>query len=290
MVFDIAIYTIFFDLWGCPTGYSCSSKYQRFACAMQFVHSLVALFLTYQMIYLVAYLYGIFGLLGAINDASQCLCLLFTYWTILIESFANRKAKRLFWKYYFQLNNGRRVNGKLLNPFEPFILSIYYILIMAVEINLLGVPLYILSLYCILYSIVQIRVLYHVFCLRLIAAELNFIAAELNFIEDELKKVLHSMSDIGDNIRQMLKEIRRKHQIIKRLVDQTNSNLSLSSAAAMLSQFYLIYANTNWLFIQDDIDLMWPGKFLLKRMQSTLSSNVIEHFQDILFGYNTRCV
>lgn len=244
---NIAIYTTYFDLCGFLTRYTCSSSYHRFACFAIILHMCMAAFLTFQLIYLTAFMYGLLGLLGAINDSSQCVCLLITYWTILIESFTNRKAQRFFWSGYVQLNDSSHIASNILNLFELFFLSIYYAAILLVEVCLLGIPLNVLMPYCILYAIVQTRVIYQLFCVRLITAELSF-------IDHKLGEIVRSLEKNGACIEQAMKETRRKHRIGHELVNQINGNFGFSTVATILSQFYLIYANTNWLYIQDDAD------------------------------------
>lgn len=264
MAANIAIFTTYFDLCGFLTGYTCSSNYHRFACFTLILHMGMATFLTFQLIRLTTFMYGYLGVLGAINDSSQCVCLLITYWTILIESFANRKAQRFFWSGYVQLNDSSHIASNILNHFELFSLSIYYSAILIVEVCLLGIPPDVLLPYCILYAIVQTRVFYQLFCVRLITAELGC-------IDHELGEMVQTLENDRARIELAMKETRRKHRIGHELVNQINDNFSFSTVATILSQFYLIYANTNWLYIQDDENF----DFLIAGMKNECAKQTI---------------
>lgn len=98
--------------------------------------------------------------------------------------------------------------------------------------------------FCIAYSVVQLRLFYYVFCMKLIRSELKY-------IDQRIELMFNSLDENRSNTEQAFSEIRRRHQSVHKLALQMNGNFNFSHVAATLSQFHLVYGNTNWLYIQD---------------------------------------
>lgn len=233
MGFTVSVYTAFFDSWGFNTGYARSTNCRHFAHFMQISHFALAIFLTFYMGYLITYLSATVTVLEAINEISQYLCLISTCWICLIESLVKRKAQKSFWKCYRRLNENRISSGLAICLLEYFVCSMC---ILVTHLNLMNIPSAVLLPYFILFYIVQVRVFYHVFFMKLISIELRNV--------DHQIEVLRRSSDSRPFC-----QIRRVHHVVHELVEHVNGNAAFSNLVNILCQFCLMYSSINWMYL-----------------------------------------
>lgn len=148
MSFELSVCTTFFDLCGLLTEYTCTTSYRRFAYSMLILHYALAFFFTFFMGCILTYLLRFVTMLDAINEMSQYLCLISTYWICLIESHVKRKTQRKFWEIFARLNKSGRTCASPIYLLEYFVSSIA---IMIAHMNQINIPPDILLPYFILY-------------------------------------------------------------------------------------------------------------------------------------------
>lgn len=252
MCFNIVFYMKFFDLWGFLTGYPHTPNYHRFACFILFLHYCLAIFLTLYMGYIVAYFFAYLSILDAFNEFSQYGCLLVTYWIIIIETYWKRSARRSFWTFYEQVNNSECIPGNFaLYKYELIEYFVVSFITEPFHWIIMRVPLDVVVPYFILYHIIQVRVFYHIFCLKLIACAMNNIDDKI----EEMKRFgesrfgnTTSQHSHGARRRQFC-QIQRMHLILCELVQQVNDNFRFSILATILCQCCILYSNLNWAYL-----------------------------------------
>lgn len=243
---NIAVLFTFFDLCGFLTVHTSTRKYHCFACFIMLAHFVLAFFLAIYIALVVVLLFSHLNALEAFNEFSQYGCFILTYWAVLIESFVKRRKQRSFWNIYDKLNHGEFIQGKSIYIFGLIEYSIITISTTIVHIFVTQIPMKVMVPFLVLYFHNQFRVFYHIFYLKLINGEFQFI----DHRAQEMNQLLKDLS--GDNAIEMkhkFKEIRCLHQKACELIETFNEVFSFSNVIAVLSQFYMIYSNTNWLYL-----------------------------------------
>lgn len=253
MCFKIVLHTIFFDLWGFLTEYPHTQCYHRFAYFVLLLNFCLAIFLLFYTGYFVTYLLVNFKILEAMNEFSQYWCLLLTYWIILIETFCKRGTQRSFWTHFKQLNDVERIKGNSLYLYELVECFILSLTTLVIHCHIWSIPLDILIPYFTMYYIVQVRVFYYVFSMKLIASIINNINMEIEEMERLWEERFeNSTGNILNGVKKRLWHIQRTHFTVHELVRHINNNFSCSSLAIILCQFYVLCSNLNWLCLHSD--------------------------------------
>lgn len=242
---------VLFNLCGFYTEFFKTAIHRKISNVAFVFHIVLALFLTVFSIQIQIWMDSHIKKLDMINGFCQYVCSLIAHWTIIAESYIQRKNQQEFWQLLQNIDchhaqhNQIKPNSyffKLLEYFSfYFVLTIYFF----DDIQNDGVfcAVNILLLLC------QNRLFYYLFYMELI----NF---ELKFIVNEIRRTFEGLEEEGfcknTNLKcfeQMrLKWLREYYQLIHALSGCVNSVFGWSNFATVVYTFVFLVTEINWTY------------------------------------------
>lgn len=166
---------------------------------------------------------------------------LFAYWIIIIESYAQRGKLRKFWILQQDLDG--RFDGKKSMKLSFFMFQFIEYLIATSILCFILCPFFLVKTYTKLIWIVQIlltrmcqnRAFYYTF-------HLNLLKYQLKNIENEIKTPVWRSNE------KFIMKFQQNYEIICQMVDCINSAFCWSHFATILSLFHVALADINWTY------------------------------------------
>lgn len=192
---------------------------------------------------------------SVVNTVLQNTGGMFVYWTIMIESYFQRKTQKRFWLQYeksitFRIHcKSSWLHNYLIKIIEHFIVVIP-ILVYCMHYFMYFVGNYFFFRLAYFFSIAinQYRVFYYMFYLEIVKYELKNIKSKLQQLEVSSKNVGHDFSN-ENTIDNDLKSINQYYQVICELKECINQVFGLSNFTTILFCFLLPLTDTNWAYL-----------------------------------------
>lgn len=179
---------------------------------------------------------------------------LVTYWTIIIESYAQRKIQEQFWHIFKQIDTRfhRHKNLLMKSYFLKFFefLVVFSIIQVALDNYFTMFHNHIvcyLFAYVVLVKMYQFRVFYYLFYIEIINSELKVIEKGIKFISKISRSYCPWLSSDKYPVNSV-KCLREYFRLIYELSVCINSVFGLSQFATILCCFYFVLTDLNWAY------------------------------------------
>lgn len=246
----------FFDIFGYNSGYSHISKHQRVVNFLYFVHiSIATVFVAYEFRLLSIYYFKL-KLAEAFSECLQYTVALYTYWSIIFDSFVSRQTHTRFWNIVERLEQQKHICCCSCNcGNSTFTLRNYLI-----KLSLFGLKIGITCAirlggysmqkfeidapYVVLFTLCEIRMFYYLLCLEIVHVQLKMIERKCRcVVKDET--ICCNIEDL----RMHLKWIRQYFGNVHDMIDHLNVIFGWSNVTAISFSFCFILTELNWYYV-----------------------------------------
>lgn len=185
----------------------------------------------------------------SVNSILQYSSGMFTYWVMIVESYAQRKTQRKFWELYERMNPKKRkwlLRSYAIKLIELFVVLtpiqiyfMYYFMFLTVNDFFFRIAL----IFCVV--MYQYRVFYYLLYLEFIKRELENIRNDLEMII--MKTNINSFGS-QDLVTENLKNITQYYNQVYQLSNFINQMFGWSNFTTILYCFHLPLTEINWGF------------------------------------------
>lgn len=244
----------FFDFFGYNSGWSRLSRNHRIANIFYIIHIFsAAVFVAYGFRLITIY-YLKLKFAEAISECLQYTAALYTYLSIIFDSFVYRRTHARFWQMFEHLHQQQKIacscNGR---PFDfahrnyMIKLSLFGLKVaVTCAIRLGGHSMQKFEIdapYVCLFTVCEIRMFYYLLCLEIVNGQLKMVAMKCQWIVNGF-----NCCD-AEHVQQRLKNIRQNVGSVHSMVCHLNNIFGWSNFTAISFSFCFILTELNWYYV-----------------------------------------
>lgn len=249
----------FFDIFGYNSGWSHLSKRRPLANFLYFIHFFSAAVFVVIGFRLITIYYLRLNLAEAISECQQYTVALYTYWSIIFDSFVYRQTHTKFWSIFERFSqqqihfcgccccccNHTTFNFTLRNYMRK--LSLFGLKVFVTcAIRLGGYSMQKLEIdapYVVLFTFCEIRMFYYLLCLEIVNGQLQLIGLKSKSIVNGLVccNIEHAC--------QQIKWIRQYFSSVYDMICTLNAIFGWSNVTAISFSFCFILTELNWYYV-----------------------------------------
>lgn len=228
----------FYDGFGFLNQYSTTQNYQKRIKIIFSIHLSIAIFLYIFKGYVIVHLKTFLIPLDLVSELLQYSSASIAYFFITIESYAQQKKQKHFWKLYEKLRHQKSITWR-----KYFIKILFWFFICIIPTITMffqeTIDPIIHIAYSYLQKVCQLRIFHYLFYLELIQFQLKF-------IENDIAIMLWRNERESPIRFNRLKSIREYYRIIQDMVDDLNEVFGWSHLFAVLFSFHYLLTDVNW--------------------------------------------
>lgn len=247
----------FFDIFGYNSGRSHLSKHRRLANFLYFIHIfLAAVFVAYEFRLITIYYFKL-KLAEAISECLQYTVALYTYWSIIFDSFVYRQTHTKFWQIFERLiqehknvsicccHTWKSMAFTLRNyPIKLSLFGLKVFLTCAIRLGGYSMQKFEIDApYVILFTVCEIRMFYYLLCLEIVNGQLKVIESKCQSIVNRL------ICCNIQHVQQQLKCILENFSNIYDMICHLNVIFGWSNVTAISFSFCFILTELNWYYV-----------------------------------------
>lgn len=213
---------------------------------IRFVLILLAFWFTLNQVFFIYYFYVLNGLIETLNETVESVVSLICLYLIILDNTIQQRAHTYFWTLVHQINENFYCQSNFTFrshavQFVGFIL----IIAMQMAIFIYCQSSYVYCVYVFLIKICQIRVLYYLFCLKVVQFQLKNIQREFEDVSTaENSTPLHLFEP------QRFKWSRSYFNCIYRMITALNDTFGWSHVATMPYCFFCLFTELNYFYMK----------------------------------------
>lgn len=241
---------IFFDIFGYNSGWSPLSRHHRLANILYFIHIFSAAVFVAYFFRLISIYYLKLQLAEAISECLQYTAALYTYLSIIFDSFVYRQTHARFWQMFEHLNHQQKTDSRVFDfrlRKYMFKLSLFgFKIAVTCGIRLGGHSIQKFEIdapYVILFTICEIRMFYYLLCLEIVNGQLKMVALNSQWIVNGV-----ACYDT-EYVQQQWKWIRQFFSDVHSMTCHLNNIFEWLNVTAISFSFCFILTELNWYYV-----------------------------------------
>lgn len=249
----------FFDAWGYCTEFPIAKKYSRATLFIFLLHITLATMSFFIFAYLQYWNMTInhYEMHLIVNQVFHFSSILLTYYTIITESYTQRKVQRQFWQFVRQIDDRFHRHKCFTVSSYLFECTEFLVVFSLIQIKISGYfatfngayrSVYYVLAYIPVVKMYLHRVFYYLFYVELVNFELKAIKDEVKAVHDVMRNDFLWVRGSTDFPIQNIKWARNYYCLIHRLSLCLNSMFGWSQFATILCCFYFLLTDLNWAY------------------------------------------